>query len=1251
MKRLTLLLIIMLAISLPAHATTILLTGASVNGPITGTSGATYTYSTPSVFAYLSTTSSGFLIPNTWSYTGTSSITTYSAAEETTYAGSSTQYYTAVVYGSASTDANGFPTGLSSVSGNTNGKIGSSVSVSGTGVVASAFFSPSTGSSQYYLHCDAAASSSSTAYFTFIISNGTWTWIGFTTASLGTSVTGVTMTGPSTYWTSGNYIYACAVADSAGLSQVGTVQISAGTTSEGTSTTPSSTWYPLNPAPSQLDTAQWWTLRLINTAVTSIGGDYLIGGSGSTAFLANPTPSTVTLNLINLGATPTASINGTSITLGTTYYYIGGNLYLTVTSPNSNTQYTTSRYLLSGSMSLETVGASNPNYYAGPAALPSGTNLDRAIIQPTQLNHLPNIVLSFSFSVNNSLSFTSSQGTYGNGSFTLWFKPGDSQTIQATSVAATGGYGNLLFPDTYSAVTVSGNASYVLPYAGSNTFPVSGGVFGAAGGYMGPSLLAAVPGTQVVISSPPPGASASIGGLTLSIPDMGPFHLFLGVTGTLTLTYGNNSMVTSNAPLVSGVSSTGSAGYMMTPINGYPPLYYLANQYGGITVIARVYNPSGILLGGRSGGWVPFIYIIGNTFYFGDVANGIQQVSGSGVSGWNTIIFEEYASGGSYYITAWLNGANLGTKSTTASPVLFNNNFPDYLLTGMWRGWPGNGPNYFYGGFSGSVQYIAIYGGALPSGEVNAFLETGLLPPSPFILYTGLSLRGGTWIDLMGHSNATSPVSSGPLVAPGGSASINIVAGHVTYVNFPTIPSLGVGASINATPTAPTYTITTLNSGLMEPGSLAAGGAALPLRLNEWLTSRPLTIMASSDPTASSPYLYPTQPLPTAAHWPSATSTINTAIIGSLASTYNPMTLHIWGGSTVFPTTATLTINGSSMTLLNNSVIYVAAGDSAAPSPPSMTYWVPPNPVLPSGTQVLNVGSGSVLYAGAPAGTALTRLLAMNSSVGLSSATFTVPVSFTFINGTRLPAATFTLNTVVTSSIYGFLDVGGTSIIPSIAVANGVHWFAVAPRGSTMSGLLYVTESQSTSSFTGGSTLIGLTSGYWGPSVWLNATLVSGIQEGQYASAYISFPKSLEYTLGEFDAVNPGNGATSSVTSQLGSTIYLTLGGTSGSAPGPSVSVTVTTAPPPRLPISPIPLAIHMDTPTSIVVYGSVFALVILFVRKGQSLPAGLMLGGGMLLIIGMILGTTGLLMPGAVILILGLAASMAFKQGGGNEE
>jgi len=133
-------------------------------------------------------------------------------------------------------------------------------------------------------------------------------------------------------------VYACAAYTSGGFNQVGTIQISSGTTSEGTDYTPSTTWYPLSPAPTNLDTQPWYSQRSTAAQVLTAGTAYLIALSGgSTYYVANPSFPSVTLTLINLGASPTASINGTSISLGTTYCYDGSNLYLTISSPSSNT--------------------------------------------------------------------------------------------------------------------------------------------------------------------------------------------------------------------------------------------------------------------------------------------------------------------------------------------------------------------------------------------------------------------------------------------------------------------------------------------------------------------------------------------------------------------------------------------------------------------------------------------------------------------------------------------------------------------------------------------------------------------------------------------------------------------------------------------------------------------------------------------------------------------------------------------------
>ena len=65
------------------------------------------------------------------------------------------------------------------------------------------------------------------------------------------------------------------------------------------------------------------------------------------------------------------------------------------------------------------------------------------------------------------------------------------------------------------------------------------------------------------------------------------------------------------------------------------------------------------------------------------------------------------------------------------------------------------------------------------------------------------------------------------------------------------------------------------------------------------------------------------------------------------------------------------------------------------------------------------------------------------------------------------------------------------------------------------------------------------------------------------------------------------------------------------------------------------------DTTTSIVVYGAIFALVILLIRKGGDLWAGIMVGGSILLILGIILGLMSFLVPGTIMGIIGMAGLM----------
>jgi len=476
---------------------------------------------------------------------------------------------------------------------------------------------------------------------------------------------------------------------------------------------------------------------------------------------------------------------------------------------------------------------------------------------------------------------------------------------------------------------------------------------------------------------------------------------------------------------------------------------------------------------------------------------------------------------------------------------------------------------------------------------------------------------------------------------PGGSLSLTVEASHITHVNFPTLPSLGVAPQINGTPSAPIYDLYPVGGGGVEAFTVSSGGSSLPIRSWEWLGSSPLALMIGGSPTLSSSFLYPTQSLSSGDQVPTYLNGVNTVIIGRAGGSLTPTTLRIWGASTNPTAFFPITINGTTFDLLNNSLIYVSTGDSMAPHA-SMTYYIPLNPVIAAGAaSQLDMGSGSLLYVGPPGATTLQRMMVMNSSAGLSLATFTAPITFTFVNGTTLSPSSFTFNEVMIGSINGFINAGGTLIEPNLAIMNKVGWVALAPHGTVNHGVLYITESEEATGFTGGTTLIGVVSGYWGPSVWINATLASGIQQGQYSTAYISYPAHLQFSFASFLALNPATAATSSAASQLGPTMYITLGGSSANIPGSTVSVVVSTAAPPPLPISPIPLAIHMDTTTSIVVYGAIFALVILLIRKGGDLWAGIMVGGSILLILGIILGLMSFLVPGTIMGIIGMTGLM----------
>ena len=164
----------------------------------------------------------------------------------------------------------------------------------------------------------------------------------------------------------------------------------------------------------------------------------------------------------------------------------------------------------------------------------------------------------------------------------------------------------------------------------------------------------------------------------------------------------------------------------------------LAINNGGTWAVIRFYLPPGgmgTILGFQAYsypipypyGWSPWIYVCTNGYlnivdYFG--ANGYDTLSIS--PGWHILIAGEYYSGGTYYITAYLDTpSNNKTVTTTLLPQLFGFNyiFPyGYIGTGFTNGWANGNGGYFF--FDGVIAYVALYPGG--SSEGTSLINNGV---------------------------------------------------------------------------------------------------------------------------------------------------------------------------------------------------------------------------------------------------------------------------------------------------------------------------------------------------------------------------------------------------------------------------------------------------------------------------------------------------------------------------------------------
>jgi len=211
-------------------------------------------------------------------------------------------------------------------------------------------------------------------------------------------------------------------------------------------------------------------------------------------------------------------------------------------------------------------------------------------------------------------------------------------------------------------------------------------------------------------------------------------------------------------PLTQGFNPTNPA---VTPVPtspgyyvGMPTCYISSNSYGGaagtyglynciamtygaLTAVVWFYLPpggSGVILGFfGGGGWTDFLYVgYDGRLYGGDVAPGYALYTVSTNTavppGWHMAAVEEWYSGGTYYFSLYLDGSFVGqTSFSFGKPTqLFGGNGPyDKNIVGssLSTYWPGlAGP---YSSYTGLVAFVALYNTVLNQSQIQQIYAAG----------------------------------------------------------------------------------------------------------------------------------------------------------------------------------------------------------------------------------------------------------------------------------------------------------------------------------------------------------------------------------------------------------------------------------------------------------------------------------------------------------------------------------------------
>jgi hypothetical protein len=328
------------------------------------------------------------------------------------------------------------------------------------------------------------------------------------------------------------------------------------------------------------------------------------------------------------------------------------------------------------------------------------------------------------------------------------------------------------FSVTVSGSTYSASNTYTLLYfsdSATNTFPTGGQItpLNCPAGVYGLPTTVSTSVTKLLscqsLSSPSSGSAVypdDYGKYSSTATTFIPFSIpgSTSTTASFAVSYTDSASNTYSASTAYGfqptnpsISSSNTQGYLAqlpqcsissNPYSeGHTGTFGLFNcvaiEYGAISTVVWFYEPpggQGVLLSFQNAqysnvptAFTPWLYVGTNGYlYGGDWAGSDRLVSTSSAisPGWHMAVIEEYYSGGTYYLSLYLDGSLVGQFSTSNLPQLFGANTAyayNDIGTGNTNTWSATNNGWFF--FNGVIAYVAVYNTVLSQSQVQQLYQ------------------------------------------------------------------------------------------------------------------------------------------------------------------------------------------------------------------------------------------------------------------------------------------------------------------------------------------------------------------------------------------------------------------------------------------------------------------------------------------------------------------------------------------------